>query len=91
MTGRDNVSVSRKRWRDKAGLVPAQSVTQLETGRARARSATTALILAPTRELAAQVAQSFKKYGVNHKLAAALLIGGVNGRSVKKLDRSIDA
>ena len=49
------------------------------------------LILAPTRELAAQVAQSFEKYGVNHKLQLALLIGGVSmDDQVKKLDRGVD-
>lgn len=49
------------------------------------------LILAPTRELAAQVAQSFEKYGVNHKLQVALLIGGVSmDDQVKKLDRGVD-
>ena len=49
------------------------------------------LILAPTRELAAQVAQSFEKYGVNHKLDLALLIGGVSmDDQVKKLDRGVD-
>jgi len=49
------------------------------------------LILAPTRELAAQVAQSFEKYGVNHKLNLALLIGGVSmDDQVKKLDRGVD-
>ena len=36
------------------------------------------LILEPTRELAAQVEESFVKYGVNHKLNVALLIGGVS-------------
>ena len=46
------------------------------------------LILAPTRELAAQVAQSFEKYGVNHKLTLALLIGGV---SFEDQDRSSTA
>jgi superfamily II DNA/RNA helicase len=49
------------------------------------------LILAPTRELAAQVAQAFEKYGVNHKLDVALLIGGVSmDDQVKKLDRGVD-
>ena len=49
------------------------------------------LILAPTRELAAQVAQSFEKYGVNHKLSVALLIGGMSmDDQVKKLDRGVD-
>jgi superfamily II DNA/RNA helicase len=36
------------------------------------------LILEPTRELAAQVAEQFEKYGKNHKLNVALIIGGVS-------------
>jgi superfamily II DNA/RNA helicase len=52
-------------------------LTMLEQGRARARIART-LIVEPTRELAAQVQESFVKYGVNHKLNVALLIGGVS-------------
>src|SRR5262249_25534344 len=52
-------------------------LTMLEHGRARARMPRT-LILEPTRELAAQVEESFSKYGVNHKLNVALLIGGVS-------------
>ena len=47
----------------------------LESGRARARMPRT-LILEPTRELAAQVEQSFSSYGQNHKLTVSLLIGG---------------
>ncbi|MGE3302169.1 MAG: DEAD/DEAH box helicase [Hyphomonadaceae bacterium] len=49
----------------------------LSRGRARARMPRT-LILEPTRELAAQVAESFDKYGKYHKLSKALLIGGVS-------------
>ena len=65
-------------------------ITRLETGRARAKMPRS-LILAPTRELAAQVAQSFEKYGVNNKLNLALLIGGVSmDDQVKKLDRGVD-
>jgi superfamily II DNA/RNA helicase len=65
-------------------------IARLETGRARARMPRS-LILAPTRELAAQVAQSFEKYGVNHKLNVALLIGGVSmDDQVRKLDRGVD-
>src|SRR5215471_2631781 len=52
-------------------------LTMLEQGRARARMPRT-LILEPTRELAAQVEESFKKYGAKHKLNVALLIGGVS-------------
>jgi superfamily II DNA/RNA helicase len=65
-------------------------IARLESGRARARMPRS-LILAPTRELAAQVAQSFEKYGVNHKLNVALLIGGVSmDDQVRKLDRGVD-
>ena len=52
-------------------------LTKLEQGRARARMPRT-LILEPTRELAAQVAEQFEKYGKNHKLNVALIIGGVS-------------
>jgi superfamily II DNA/RNA helicase len=52
-------------------------LTVLEHGRARARMPRT-LILEPTRELASQVQDSFGRYGVNHKLNLALLIGGVS-------------
>jgi len=49
----------------------------LASGRAKARLPRS-LILAPTRELAAQVADSFEKFSVNNKLSMALLIGGVS-------------
>jgi len=52
-------------------------LTMLEQGRARARMPRT-LILEPTRELAAQVEESFMKYGAKHKLNVALIIGGVS-------------
>jgi superfamily II DNA/RNA helicase len=49
------------------------------------------LILEPTRELAAQVAENFEKYGKNHDLKMALLIGGVQmGDQVKALDEGVD-
>src|SRR5882757_7475096 len=65
-------------------------LTMLEHGRARARMPRT-LILEPTRELAAQVEESFDKYGINHKLTVALLIGGVSfDDQQKKLDRGVD-
>ena len=62
----------------------------LESGRARARMPRT-LILEPTRELAAQVEQSFAVYGKNHRLTVSLLIGGVSfNEQLKKLDRGAD-
>ncbi|MDB5550689.1 MAG: helicase [Rhizobium sp.] len=65
-------------------------LTLLEKGRARARMPRT-LILEPTRELAAQVAENFDKYGKNHKLNVALLIGGVSfDDQNRKLERGAD-
>jgi superfamily II DNA/RNA helicase len=65
-------------------------LTMLEQGRARARMPRT-LILEPTRELAAQVEDSFDKYGKNHKLNVALIIGGVSfDDQDNKLMRGVD-
>jgi len=65
-------------------------LTLLESGRARARMPRT-LILEPTRELAAQVHENFEKYGKNHKLSVALLIGGVSFDDQNRiLDRGAD-
>jgi superfamily II DNA/RNA helicase len=65
-------------------------LTMLEQGRARARMPRT-LILEPTRELAAQVEESFARYGANHKLNVALIIGGVSfDNQDSKLTRGVD-
>jgi len=62
----------------------------LARGRAKARMPRS-LILEPTRELAAQVAESFEKYGKYNKLSMALLIGGTSfDEQDKKLDRGVD-
>ncbi|WP_375569500.1 DEAD/DEAH box helicase [Ahrensia marina] len=65
-------------------------LTLLERGRARARMPRS-LVIAPTRELAAQVAESFETFGVNHKYTMALLIGGVSfEEQEKKLTKGAD-
>ncbi|MGE4219245.1 MAG: DEAD/DEAH box helicase [Alphaproteobacteria bacterium] len=62
----------------------------LANGRARARMPRS-LILEPTRELAAQVAENFDKYGKYQKLNKALLIGGVSFDDQERLlDRGVD-
>lgn len=62
----------------------------LASGRARARMPRS-LILAPTRELAAQVSENFETYGKNSKLSMALLIGGTAmGDQMKIIDRGVD-
>ncbi|MGH1418647.1 MAG: DEAD/DEAH box helicase [Hyphomicrobiaceae bacterium] len=89
VSGRDIMGIAQTGTGKTASFV-LPMITRLEKGRARARMPRS-LILAPTRELAAQVAQSFEKYGVNHKLSLALLIGGVSfDEQFKKLDRGVD-
>src|SRR5207253_210509 len=62
----------------------------LHHGRSRARMPRS-LILEPTRELAAHVAENFEKYGKYQKLSMALLIGGVQmGDQVKALEKGVD-
>ncbi|OYX44420.1 MAG: DEAD/DEAH box helicase [Rhodobacterales bacterium 32-67-9] len=65
-------------------------ITLLGRGRARARMPRS-LVLAPTRELAAQVAENFDVYSKHTKLTKALLIGGVSfGEQDKLIDRGVD-
>jgi len=65
-------------------------ITLLSKGRARARMPRS-LVLAPTRELAAQVAENFDVYAKHTKLTKALLIGGVSfGEQDKLIDRGVD-
>jgi ATP-dependent RNA helicase RhlE len=65
-------------------------ITLLAKGRARARMPRS-LVLAPTRELAAQVAENFDVYAKHTKLTKALLIGGVSFKEQDLLiDRGVD-
>lgn len=65
-------------------------IDALSGGRAKARMPRS-LVLAPTRELAAQVAENFDIYGKYHKLTKALLVGGESmGEQIKLLDQGVD-
>jgi superfamily II DNA/RNA helicase len=65
-------------------------ITLLGRGRARARMPRS-LVLCPTRELAAQVAENFDNYARHHRLSKALLIGGVSFKDQDTLiDRGVD-
>ncbi|MEO1200954.1 MAG: DEAD/DEAH box helicase [Pseudomonadota bacterium] len=89
LAGRDLIGIAQTGTGKTASFV-LPMLTRLETGRARARMPRT-LILEPTRELAAQVEENFVKYGINHKLTVALLIGGVSfDEQDKKLGRGAD-
>ncbi|MEZ5775296.1 MAG: DEAD/DEAH box helicase [Hyphomicrobiaceae bacterium] len=89
IAGRDVLGIAQTGTGKTASFV-LPMLTRLEQGRARARMPRS-LIIAPTRELAAQVAENFEKYGAKHRLTLALLIGGVSfDEQEKKLDRGAD-
>ena len=89
LEGRDILGIAQT-GTGKTAAFTLPMLSLLERGRARARMPRT-LILEPTRELAAQVEEAFSKYGVNHKLSVALLIGGVSdGDQKTKIDRGAD-
>ncbi|MEO0762424.1 MAG: DEAD/DEAH box helicase, partial [Pseudomonadota bacterium] len=89
LTGRDVIGIAQT-GTGKTASFTLPMITMLAKGRARARMPRS-LILCPTRELAAQVAENFEIYGKNTKLSMALLIGGVNFANQDKLiDRGVD-
>lgn len=89
LAGRDVLGIAQT-GTGKTASFTLPMITVLAKGRARARMPRS-LILCPTRELAAQVAENFETYGKYHKLSMALLIGGVNFANQDKLiDRGVD-
>ncbi len=74
----------------KTGAFTLPTMHKLAKGRARARMPR-CLIVCPTRELAAQVAENVELYGKYLKLEMALLIGGVSfAEQDKKLTKGVD-
>ena len=89
LMGKDLVGIAQTGTGKTAGFV-LPMIDILAQGRSRARMPRS-LILEPTRELAAQVAENFEKYGKYHRLSMALLIGGVQmGDQVKALEKGVD-
>jgi superfamily II DNA/RNA helicase len=89
LMGRDIIGIAQTGTGKTAGFV-LPMIDILAHGRSRARMPRS-LILEPTRELAAQVAENFVKYGKYHKLSMALLIGGVQmGDQIKALEKGVD-
>ena len=89
LMGRDLIGIAQTGTGKTAGFV-LPMIDILAQGRSRARMPRS-MILEPTRELAAQVAENFEKYGKYHKLSMALLIGGVQmGDQIKALEKGVD-
>ncbi len=65
-------------------------IEMLVGGRAKARMPRS-LILTPTRELAAQVAENFDQFGKYHKLTKTLLTGGTSmHEQIRQLEQGVD-
>ena len=89
LLGRDVLGIAQTGTGKTASFV-LPMITLLGRGRARARMPRS-LVLCPTRELAAQVAENFDKYTKYMKLTKALLIGGVSFKDQDMLiDRGVD-
>jgi superfamily II DNA/RNA helicase len=89
MAGRDVLGIAQTGTGKTAGFT-LPMINRLMKGRAKARMPRT-LILEPTRELAAQVAENFDLYGQNTRLTKALLIGGVSfGDQERAIERGAD-
>ncbi|UWR27685.1 DEAD/DEAH box helicase [Sulfitobacter sp. S223] len=89
LLGRDVLGIAQTGTGKTASFV-LPMITLLARGRARARMPRS-LVLCPTRELAAQVAENFDTYAKHLKLTKALLIGGVSFKEQDKLiDKGVD-
>jgi len=89
LEGRDVLGIAQTGTGKTAGFV-LPMLSLLARGRARARMPRS-LVLCPTRELAAQVAENFDTYSKHLKLTKALLIGGVSFKEQDKLiDKGVD-
>jgi superfamily II DNA/RNA helicase len=89
LAGRDVLGIAQT-GTGKTAAFTLPMIDRLAAGRSKARMPRS-LVIAPTRELADQVAMAFDKYAKHQKLSWALLIGGVSfGDQEMKLDRGVD-
>ena len=89
LSGRDVLGIAQT-GTGKTAAFTLPTIHKMTTGRARARMPR-CLIICPTRELAAQVAENVELYGKYLKLEMALVIGGVSfAEQEKKLLKGVD-
>lgn len=89
LKGRDVLGIAQT-GTGKTGAFTLPTVHKMAQGRARARMPR-CLIICPTRELAAQVAENVELYGKYLKLEMALIIGGVSfAEQERKLMKGVD-
>ena len=89
LAGRDVLGIAQT-GTGKTAAFTLPMIDRMSQGRAKALMPRS-LVIAPTRELADQVAASFEKYAKGTKLSWALLIGGVSFKDQEmKISRGVD-
>ena len=90
MTGRDLLGIAQT-GTGKTAAFALPSLHHLSQGGARKPRACRMLVLSPTRELASQIADSFRRYGKNLKLSVSTVFGGVPiPRQIRELAQGVD-
>lgn len=91
MAGRDILGTAQTgTGKTAAFTLPILAALAAERGRPAPKTAR-ALVLAPTRELAAQIAEAVRTYGAQLRVSVALVVGGVKpGPQVRALARGVD-
>ncbi len=93
LTGRDLLGIAQTGTGKTAAfaLPMLQRLAASASNRPRTRGACRALVLSPTRELASQIADSFRTYGRNMRLSVAVVFGGVGfGNQVRSVQNGVD-
>jgi ATP-dependent RNA helicase RhlE len=91
LAGRDLLGIAQTGTGKTAAFLLPVLADRLAAGDRPAKGGARALVLTPTRELAAQVATAFDLYAEGTRLSRAVVVGGVpQGPQVKRLARGID-
>jgi ATP-dependent RNA helicase RhlE len=91
MTGRDLCGIAQTGTGKTAAFALPILHRLTQTPKARLRKSCRVLVLSPTRELASQIADSFRTYGRNLRLTTAVVFGGVPlGKQERELSGGVD-
>ncbi|HEX2136177.1 MAG TPA: DEAD/DEAH box helicase [Microvirga sp.] len=91
MTGRDLCGIAQTGTGKTAAFALPILHELAETPKARLRKSCRVLVLSPTRELASQIADSFRTYGRHLRLTTSVVFGGVAiGRQERELAPGVD-
>jgi ATP-dependent RNA helicase RhlE len=91
LAGRDLLGIAQTGTGKTAAFALPMLERLAKSGERPMRGTCRALVLSPTRELAAQIAESFKTYGRNMKLTRAVVFGGVSiGKQIEILRGGVD-